>query len=153
MVVLPPTVPVPVLPEVEARPVATVEEGMVVAMEIRQDQEPSRLGGDPINMLRMAFVAASESLALQCRKEGFGHPSLHNSNDFPNSDSRTNFTLDCLFARTQNYLLCSQYLAQHASLEYTPHGAASLNGSLQSQGPCMVIFNRHTIDSVGPFAT
>lgn len=75
MVVLQPTVPVPVLPEVEARPVATVEEGMVVAMEIRQDQEPSRLGGDPINMLRMAFVAASESLALQCRKEGFGHPS------------------------------------------------------------------------------
>lgn len=72
--VLPPMVAVPVLPEVEARPVATAEGGMVVAMEIRQDQEPSRLGGDPIKF-RMAFVAASESLALQCRKEGFGHPS------------------------------------------------------------------------------
>lgn len=75
MVVLPPTVLVPVLPEVEARPVVTVEEGMVVAMEIRQDQEPSRPGGNPISMLGMAFVAASESLTLQCSKQGFGHPS------------------------------------------------------------------------------
>lgn len=74
--VLPPTVPVPVLPEVEARPVVvTVEEGMVVAMEIRQDQEPSRPGGNPISMLGMAFFAASESLTLQCNKQGFGHPS------------------------------------------------------------------------------
>lgn len=74
---LPPTVPVPVpvLLGVVARPVATVGEGMVVAMEIPQDQEPSRPGGDPINMLRMAFVAASESLALRCCKEGFDHPS------------------------------------------------------------------------------
>lgn len=75
MVVLPPTVAVPVPPEVEARPVATVEEDMVVAMEIRQDQGPNLPGGDPINMLRMAFIAASESLALQCRKRDLAiHP-------------------------------------------------------------------------------
>ena len=70
-----PTVEVPVLPEVEARPVATVEEGMVVDMAIRQDQEPSRLGGDPINMLRMAFVAASESSLFSAAKRDLAiHP-------------------------------------------------------------------------------
>lgn len=49
--VLPPTVVVPVVPEVEARLVATVEEDMVVAMEIRQGQEPSLPGGNALELL------------------------------------------------------------------------------------------------------
>lgn len=112
MVVLPPTVAVPVLPEVEARPVATVEEGMVVAMEIPQDQEPNRLGGDPINMLRMAFVAASESLALQCRKEGFRHPSrFTNLTTFPTQTlAPTSHSIAYL------HLLRTTYFAHNISL-------------------------------------
>ena len=51
MVVLPPTVVVPVVPEVEARRGATVEEDMVVAMEIRQGQEPSLPGGNALELL------------------------------------------------------------------------------------------------------
>lgn len=116
MVVLPHTVEVPVLPEVEVRPVATVAEDMAVAMVIRQDQEPSRLGGDPINILRMAFVAASESLALQCRKEGFGHPSRFTTlTTFPTQN----------LAPTSNsiaylHVLRTTYFAHNISLSTSP---------------------------------
>lgn len=73
MAVLPPTVVVPVVPEVEARLVATVEEDMVVAMEIRQDQEANRPGGNLLislgwllsaHLSLWLFSAAKRDLAI-----------------------------------------------------------------------------------------
>lgn len=49
--VLPPTAVVPVVPEGEARLVATVEEDMVVATEIRQGLEASLPGGNFLKLL------------------------------------------------------------------------------------------------------
>lgn len=71
--VLPPTVVVPVVPEVEVRLVATVEEDMGVAMEIRQGQEASLPGGNVLQLLGWLlsphlslwlFSAAKRDLAI-----------------------------------------------------------------------------------------
>lgn len=150
MAVLPPTVVVPVVPEVEARLVATVEEDMVVAMEIRQDQEANRPGGNLLISLGWLFVGAFESLALQRCKEGFGHSS--------HFTTLTTFTTQTLAPTSHSiaylHVPRTPYFAHNFSLNTPawdiPHsGAASINGSLQPQGECMALFNRNTIDSVG----
>lgn len=141
---------VPVVPGVEVRLVATVEEDMVAAMEILQDQEPSRPGGNLLTLLGWLFFAALESLALQRRKEGFGHSS--------HFTTLTTFTTQTLAPTSHSiaylHVPRTPYFAHNFSLNTPawdiPHrGAASINGLLQSQGECLALFNRNTIDSVG----
>lgn len=143
---------VPVLPEVEAKLVVTVEEDMVVATEIRQ--EGSRPGGNLIKLLRMAFVAAFEPLALQCRKKGFGHSSRFTT--------LTTFTIQTLAPSSHSiaYLhvprtpyFAHNFLLSTPAWDIPQYVATPINGSLQSQGECMALFNRYTIDSVGALPT